>query len=84
MGLDATVYGIDGRPLSHPSAPWSSPITIPAGTSFETTSAQRRDLIIVPTKPGLYPVIAEFRDWISGDVHDEGRGVVETYINVTA
>jgi hypothetical protein len=41
-------------------------------------------LIIVPTKPGIYPVISEFRDWISGDVHDAGRGVVETYINVTA
>jgi len=84
VGLDATVYGIDGRPMSHPSAPWASPIAIPAGTSFDTTSAQRHDLIIVPTKPGIYPVISEFRDWISGDVQDGGRGVVETYINVTA
>jgi FtsP/CotA-like multicopper oxidase with cupredoxin domain len=84
MGLDATVYGIDGRPLSHPSSPWSSPIEIPAGTSFETTSAQRHDLIVIPTSPGVYPVIAEFRDWISGKVHDDGRGVVQTFINVTA
>jgi FtsP/CotA-like multicopper oxidase with cupredoxin domain len=84
IGLDATVYGIDGRPMSYPSAPWASPIAIPAGTPLDTTSAQRHDLIIVPTKPGIYPVISEFRDWISGDVHDAGRGVVETYINVTA
>ena len=44
----------------------------------------RRDLIVVPTAPGVYPVITEFRDWITGEIQDGGRGVCETFINVTA
>ncbi len=84
MGLDATIYSIDGRPLSHPTAPWSVPIQVAAGTPLETCTAQRRDLIITPTRPGIYPVITEFRDWQTGLVQDGGRGVVETFINVTA
>ena len=84
MGLDATIYSVDGRPLAHPDFPWSSPIEIPAGTPFDASTAQRRDLIVVPSKPGTYKVIAEFRDWISGDIQDGGRGVLETVINVTA
>jgi FtsP/CotA-like multicopper oxidase with cupredoxin domain len=84
MGLDATVYAMDGRPMQHPSVPWCKPVVIPAGTAFETVSAQRRDLIVVPTQPGVYPVIAEFRDWVTGEIQDGGNGIVETFINVTA
>lgn len=83
-GLDATIYSVDGRPLSHPAHPWSSPIQLAAGSPLETTTAQRRDMIIVPTRPGVYPVITEFRDWQTGQIQNGGRGVVETYINVTA
>ena len=28
--------------------------------------------------------VAEFRDWITGEIQDGGRGVCETFINVTA
>jgi len=83
-GLDATICGVDGRPLSHPAHPWSVPIQVAAGTPVETTTASRRDLIITPSRPGIYPVITEFRDWQTGLIQDGGRGLVETFINVTA
>jgi FtsP/CotA-like multicopper oxidase with cupredoxin domain len=83
-GLDATIYTVDGRPLSHPDHPWSTPIQLAAGSPLETCTGQRRDIIIVPTRPGIYPVITEFRDWQTGFVQDGGRGIVETFINVTA
>jgi FtsP/CotA-like multicopper oxidase with cupredoxin domain len=83
-GLDATIYGVDGRPLGHPNHPWAQPIFVPAGTPFETITAQRRDLIVVPTAPGVYPVTAEFRDWVTERPQDGGRGMVQTFIKVTA
>lgn len=83
-GLDATIYGVDGRPLGHPQHPWSHPIPLPSGTPFETVTAQRRDLIIKPTQPGVYPVTVEFRDWMTGLIQDGGRGVCQSFINVTA
>ncbi len=84
MGLDATIYAADGRPLLHPDFPWSQPIYLSAGTPFETVSASRRDIIVVPTVPGVYPVITEFRDWVTGEIHNNGTGIAETVINVTA
>jgi FtsP/CotA-like multicopper oxidase with cupredoxin domain len=83
-GLDATIYGMDGRPLQDADCPWASPLLIPAGTSFDSVSAQRHDMIIKATKVGSYPVTVEFRDWITGDIHDNGRGVCQTVIDVTA
>jgi FtsP/CotA-like multicopper oxidase with cupredoxin domain len=83
-GLDATVYGFDGRPLQHPASPWATPIFIPAGTSFDTVSAQRFDLILKPTRIGVYPVRVEFRHWVTGEIHDGGRGICDTVIEVTA
>jgi hypothetical protein len=82
--LDATIYAVDGRPLSHPAHPWSVPIQLTAGAPVETCTGQRRDIIIVPTRPGVYPVITEFRDWQTGLIQDGGRGIVETFIKVTA
>jgi FtsP/CotA-like multicopper oxidase with cupredoxin domain len=84
QGLDATVYGFDGRPLLHASSPWVTPMFIPGGTPFETVSAQRFDLILKPTRAGRYPVRIEFRDWVTGEIHDAGRGICETVIEVTA
>ncbi|MEQ1782559.1 MAG: multicopper oxidase domain-containing protein [Hyphomonadaceae bacterium] len=84
MGLKSTIYACDGRPLSHPDFPWSKPIQVAAGTPFESTAAARRDIIVVPTVPGVYPVITEFRDWITGEIQDGGKGICETVINVTA
>lgn len=82
-GLDATIYSCDGRPLQDPDCPWSKPIFIPAGTSFDTVTAQRRDIIIKPTKPGKYKVVLHFRDWVAHKVQNNGLGSVVTYINVT-
>ena len=83
-GLDAVIYGVDGRGLGDPRRPWSKPILVPAGRPFETGSAQRRDLIVRPTKPGTYRVVVEFRDWVTGKIQNGGKGVCETVISVTA
>ncbi|MGB3625560.1 MAG: multicopper oxidase domain-containing protein [Henriciella sp.] len=83
-GLDAEVVGTDGRILGDPDRPWAQPYTIPAGEPFETVSAQRRDLFFRPTEPGEYRVRMEFHDWITGEIHDNGRGVAETVIRVRA
>ena len=82
-GLDATIYGVDGRPLGHPNHPWSKPIFVPAGTPVETCTAQRRDFIIQPTRPGRYRVKIEFCDWVSHATQGNGLGLIYTYINVT-
>lgn len=84
IGLDATIYGIDGRHLGSEDCPWSKPIFVPAGTDIETITAQRRDYIVVPDRPGQYRVIFEFRDWVSGEIQAGGLGIAETIINVTA
>lgn len=83
QGLDATIYGIDGRHLGSPDCPWSKPILLPSGTPHETISAQRRDMIVIPSARGQYRVTFEFRDWVSGQIQDGGRGVAHTLINVT-
>jgi FtsP/CotA-like multicopper oxidase with cupredoxin domain len=82
-GLDATIYGVDGRPLGDPKQPWAKPIFLPAGSPLETCSAQRRDLIIQPTRPGRYRVKFEFRDWVGRGIQNNGAGVAYSYINVT-
>ena len=82
-GLDATIYGVDGRPLGHPDHPWSKPIFVPAGTAVETCTAQRRDYIVQPTKPGRYRVVVEFCDWVAHGTQNNGTGWAYTYINVT-
>jgi len=82
-GLDATIYGVDGRPLGDPNQPWAKPIFLPAGTALETVTAQRRDLIVQPTRPGRYRVKFEFRDWVARGIQNNGTGIAYTYINVT-
>lgn len=79
FGLDVEVIEIDGRTLGKPPrAQYSRPFTIPAGTPFELTSAQRWALLIRPTQPGTFPVRTEFQHWITRDV----LGITETFINV--
>ena len=82
-GLDATIYGVDGRPLGHPDHPWAKPIFLPSGSPLETVTAQRRDLIIQPTRPGRYRVKFEFLDWVAKRIQNNGAGVAYTYIDVT-
>jgi FtsP/CotA-like multicopper oxidase with cupredoxin domain len=79
-GLDAEVIEIDGRPLGFgPRGQYSRPFTIPAGTPFELTSAQRRTLLLRPTTPGSFPAVVEFMQWGNRAT----LGVADTVINVT-
>ncbi|MCY7280671.1 MAG: multicopper oxidase domain-containing protein [Sphingomonas bacterium] len=81
LGIDAEVHGIDGSPLG--KDPWNRPFTTPANTPFDLTSAQRRNLIIKPTRTGVFRAKIEFLHWITGEIQDEGRGVINTKIVVT-
>ena len=86
-GLNATIVGIDGRALRTNAAlgDFSSPIALSAGTPLISTSAQRYDLLIVPTVAGTYTVQHEFRQWITGtrDTRAGGPGIAQTVIRVT-
>ena len=84
MGLEAVCFGCDGRGMDDPERPWLQPIPWHADEPYEMVTAQRRDLIVQPTVPGAYKVIVEFRDWITGKIQNNGAGVCETIINVTA
>ena len=66
--LAATIVASDGRPLPTPVAT----------SSFSTTAAERYDVIITPTTAGVYPVVIEFLDWVTGAV----RGTATTQITV--
>ncbi len=57
-GLTATVHMSDGRPLPTPFQ----------ATSLEASSAERYDCIFKPTTAGVYDVVVEYLDWVSGDV----------------
>jgi len=66
-GLPATVIAADGRPLgATPETRYSAPFVIPAGRPFRLTSGRRFDLILKPTRPGVYPATVEYFDWITG------------------
>lgn len=86
-GLDAQIVGIDGRPLrTNPAlGDFSTPVAVPAGMSFESTTAQRYDLLVTPTAPGQYRVRMEFLHWITRQLQTQagGSGIADTYINVT-
>lgn len=82
-GLTTEIVGIDSRELGGRHRPWCSPMLLEPGESFDTVTAQRRDLIFRPTEPGRYKVVFEYRDWITGEIQDGGRGIAETVIEVT-
>ena len=63
--------------------PWEHPFTIPAGQPTTLTTSVRATVIIKPTQRGIIPVTMEFRHWITGDIADQGRGVIHTKIEVT-
>jgi len=67
IGLDADLIAMDGRALGvPPTSRYSRPFPVPAGTPINLTSARRNDLIIRPTKAGVFPVRVEYYDWVSG------------------
>ena len=47
------------------------------------TTSVRATVIIKPTQRGTIPVTMEFRHWITGEIEDQGRGVIHTRIEVT-
>lgn len=84
FGVDATIVGVDGRGLGRAGSPWSRPIPLPRGTSFDLSSAQRLDILIeAPAAAGTYGARLEFRDWGTGEIHANGRGVAESRIVVS-
>lgn len=76
-GLNVRVIGIDGRRLGGPTSRYSKPFDLTAEAPFlESTTAQRFEVLITATQPGRYPVIFEFRHWITGEI----LGIAETVI----
>lgn len=55
-GLTATVHMSDGRPLPTPFQ----------ATSLQTSSAERYDCIFQPQSAGVYEVVVEYLDWVTG------------------
>lgn len=80
LGLNATMVGIDGRLLGR--HPWNRTFTVPANSPQILTTAGRFDLLVTPTRRGNFPVKMEFIDWITGNVQQNGSGVVNTQIKV--
>lgn len=79
-GLDAEVVELDARPLGQsPHSVYSQPFTIPAGTAWEQSTAQRRSLLVKPTQPGTYKVTFEFIN-VWADIGKVTK--VETFIHV--
>jgi FtsP/CotA-like multicopper oxidase with cupredoxin domain len=80
-GIDALAVAVDGHPLY--DNPWERPFLIPAGQPNTLTTAVRATVIVRPTQRGTFPVTMEFRHWITGEIEDQGRGVIQTRIEVT-
>ena len=81
--FDMTVVSVDGRalggePAGADAAPWSKPFSLTCGKAFELTNAQRFDVLVEPRGSGVFPVRAEFQQWVSRKV----VGVAETQITV--
>lgn len=81
LGCDAEWAASDGHGMGR--EPWCDTVMIPAGTPFEVSTAQRYDLILRPATRGTYPARFEFRHWITGQIQNNGAGVVQTKVVVS-
>jgi FtsP/CotA-like multicopper oxidase with cupredoxin domain len=81
IGLPGTCHAMDGCALGQD--PWNSALALPANRPFIMSTAQRRDIIIKPTARGTFPVRFRFLNWITGQVQDSGRGILDTRIIVS-
>jgi FtsP/CotA-like multicopper oxidase with cupredoxin domain len=81
IGLPSTCHAMDGCALG--LEPWNAPLAQPANRPFILSTAQRSDIIIKPTKRGTFPVRLRFLNWITGQVQDSGRGIIDTRIIVS-
>jgi hypothetical protein len=61
LGLDATMIAMDGRPFGvRAEGKYSNPFVVPAGRPFRLTTARRVDLLIKPTKAGVFTFKTEY------------------------
>ncbi len=81
LDCDAEWVSCDGR--STGIDPWCGTFTRPAGQPFDLCTAQRTDLILVPPARGTYSARMEFRHWITGEIQNNGAGVVQTKVIVS-
>lgn len=81
LACDATLVSRDGHGLGRNA--WNSTKLIPAGTPFDVCTAQRYDLILYPMARGSYTAKFEFRHWITGQIQNNGAGVLQTKVVVT-
>jgi FtsP/CotA-like multicopper oxidase with cupredoxin domain len=81
LPCDAICVSLDGHGLGKEA--WNGQFLIPANTPFELATAQRFDLILAPTVRGTSTAKMEFRHWITGQIQNNGAGVVQTRIVVT-
>lgn len=80
LSCDSTCQGMDGKPLNEA---WCKSYVLPKNEPFYLTSAQRRDLIIGPLPKGTYTAKFRFLHWVTGEVQDNGKGVLESRIIVS-
>lgn len=81
LACDAEWVSADGHGMG--IEPWCATKIIPAGQPIELSSAQRYDLILLPPARGTYPVRMEFLHWITGQIQNNGAGVIQTKVVVS-
>lgn len=80
LGLDATAIAMDGRPFGiRAEGKYSKPFTIPAGRRFRLTTARRVDLLIKPTRAGVFTFKTEFFSMFRG--FKIGRAITTITVN---
>ena len=78
---DAEIVACDGHPWGRDA--WCDKTRLlPAGTPIDLATAQRYDLILTPPTTGIYRARMVFRHWITGQIQDEGRGILQARIVV--
>jgi FtsP/CotA-like multicopper oxidase with cupredoxin domain len=81
LDCDATWACSDGHAMG--TEPWCDTKILPAGVPFEMSTAQRYDLILSPPAKGTYGAKIEFLHWITGQIQDNGAGVIRTKVVVS-
>jgi FtsP/CotA-like multicopper oxidase with cupredoxin domain len=81
LGCDAMWACADGHAMG--VEPWCDTKILPAGVPFEMSTAQRYDLILSPPARGTYLAKMEFLHWISGQIQNNGAGVIQTKVVVS-
>lgn len=80
LPFDAEVISLDGHVLGGPHVKrYSRPFTTPANQLFTLTTAQRRDVLLVPDRRGTFTVPMVVKHWVRG----VPQGHIEATITVT-